>query len=82
MSKTLTGILEIAAGIALEFVPGAQAIGTSLIITGVTTTAAALLTGQQTARPDVTETAVKSPTPARVSAYGKSRLPFSIEYAE
>lgn len=43
MSKTLAGILEIGAGIGLQFVPGGQAIGKQLILAGVTTELGALL---------------------------------------
>lgn len=71
MSKTIIGILETVVGVALEFVPGAQAIGTSLILAGVTTLASALL--QHAPKPQLTETALKSSTPARVSGYGLGR---------
>lgn len=72
MSKTLTGILEIAVGTALEFIPGFQALGTSLILTGVATTVSGLF--QHTDKPQQTETAIKSPTPERASGYGRNRF--------
>lgn len=71
MSKTLSGIVQTVVGIGLEFVPGLQAVGTSLIISGLTTAVSALLTN--TPKPPATETAIKNPTPARVSGYGEGR---------
>ena len=70
MGKTVAGILETVVGIGLEFTPFA-AVGTSLILTGVGTIIAAATATHQP--PDTTETAVKLPIPARVSAYGFAR---------
>lgn len=69
MSKVLriiVGVVEIVAG---AVIPGAQ----GLIVAGVVTIASALLQPGQP-KPPATETAVKSPRPPRVSAYGRCRL--------
>ncbi len=73
MSKTLVGILEIGAAIGLQFVPGIGtvtgiSIGLSLAASGLTN-----LFTPGPPRPEGTETAIKSPTPVRMSGYGAPR---------
>jgi hypothetical protein len=73
MSKTLVGILEIGAAIAVQFVPGLGtvagiSIGLSLAASGLTT----LLTA--TPKPSLEEVPKKSPTPVRRSGYGEGRM--------
>lgn len=78
MSKTLGAIIQTAVGIGLEFTPLAP-IGTSLIISGVTTGLSLLLSN--TPKPPQTETAIKNPTPARQSGYGAPRAACYCELA-
>jgi hypothetical protein len=69
MSKTIGSILT-AAGSITAYVPGGQAIGAALIVAG---TAFTLLDRPKSEAPEQTETAIRSPTPVRVSGYGKAR---------
>lgn len=86
MGKTLTSILTIAAAVAVNVIPGvgqflSAAIGSTLATAAIS---AVTLAGLQSAigllgigggpKPDTTETAVKTPRPPRVAAYGRSRL--------
>lgn len=87
MGKTLGSIIAVAAAIAVNAIPGvgqalSAAIGTTLatsVISAVTLyglqSAASLLgIGASSAKPDTTETSIKTSRPPRVSAYGRSRL--------
>lgn len=86
MGRTLTTILTIAAAVAVNVIPGvgqflSAAIGSTLATAAIS---AVTLAGLQSAigllgigggaKPDTTETAVKTPRPPRVGAYGRSRL--------
>jgi hypothetical protein len=69
MSKTVVGALEVVAGITIALVvPGGLYYGATLAAAGVAT----LLI--KTPVPKAVEQSLKSPTPARVSAYGYVRL--------
>lgn len=73
MSKTLTGILEVGAAIAVQFIPGLGTVagislGLSLAATGLTN----IFGG--TPKPETSEGTVKTAIPPRVTAYGISRL--------
>lgn len=72
MGKAIVGIITTVIGIGLLFVPGMQAAGIGLIVSGVTSIGLALLTPSP--KPNTTESAIKEPRPPRVSAYGESRL--------
>jgi len=72
VGKFLGSALQVVAGVVLEFIPGLQAIGTSLIISGITTGIAAALT--TIPKPNAQQTALKSPRSPRVAAYGRSKL--------
>ncbi len=87
MGKTLGNILAVAAAVAVNVIPGvgqflSAAIGTTLAtatITGITlyglqSGISLLGLGPGAAKPDTTETAIKTSRPPRVSAYGRSRL--------
>lgn len=87
MGKTLGSIIAVAAAIAVNVIPGvgqalSAAIGATLatsVISAVTLygiqSAASLLgLGASSAKPETTETAIKTSRPPRVSAYGRSRL--------
>ena len=67
MGKTLTAILGVA-----EIAAGVLTGNVALIITGAVTTIGAL-TAPGAPKPEQVETALKSPTPARVTAYGTVR---------
>lgn len=86
MGKTLTSLLTVAAAIAVNVIPGvgqflSAAIGSTLATAAVS---AVTVAGIQSAigllgigggiKPDTTETAIKTPRPPRVGAYGRSRL--------
>lgn len=78
MSKTLVQVLVGAVEVGISFIPGiGTAAATALRIAGATTVlggAVSAFAGTSHTRPDTTETAIKSPIPPRVSAYGMSRL--------
>lgn len=87
MGKTLVSVIAVAAAIAVNVIPGvgqalSAAIGSTLatsVISAVTLyglqSAASLLgLGASSAKPETTETAIKTSRPPRVSAYGRSKL--------
>jgi len=87
MGKTLTSIIAIGAAIAVNVIPGvgqalSAAIGSTLatsVVSAITLygvqSAVSLVTGGGSgAKPETTETAIKTSRPPRVSAYGRSRL--------
>lgn len=65
----------VAAGTLLEVVPipGIQAIGANLILTGALTLVGAALAGKAP-KPDTTLSSKRQPIPPRIRAYGRSRL--------
>lgn len=73
MGKFLGSILTTIVGVALLFVPGMQAIGVSLIASGLAQFVTTLLT-PGAPKPDTVDTPIKTSRPPRVSAYGRSRL--------
>lgn len=73
MGKFLGSILTTIVGVALLFVPGLQAIGVSLIASGLAQFVTTLLT-PGAPKPDTVDTPIKTSRPPRVSAYGRSRL--------
>ena len=73
MGKFLGAIITTIAGVALMFVPGGQALGASLIASGLGQFIVTLLT-PGAPKPETTTTALKTSRPPRVSAYGRSRL--------
>ena len=97
MSKTLVSVLEVGAIVGLQFIPGlglavAGALGiggaaaaqagltiATLAVTGIEAGLNSLLSGSP--RPEATVTAIKSPRPPRVTAYGIARLPFAVDLA-
>ena len=87
MGKTLGSIIAVAAAIAVNVIPGvgqalSAAIGSTLatsVISAITlyglqSGASLLGLGASSAKPETTETAIKTSRPPRVSAYGRSRL--------
>lgn len=87
MGKTLGSIIAVAAAIAVNVIPGvgqalSAAIGstlaTSLVASvtlyGLQSAASLLGLGASSAKPDTTETTIKTSRPPRVSAYGRSKL--------
>lgn len=72
MGKAITGAIEIAAGVALEFVPGGQAFGTSLILSGVGTELSAIADALQSQR-GTAITVRQAAAPRRV-IYGCQRV--------
>jgi len=73
MGKFLGSILTTIAGVALLFVPGGQAIGVSLIASGLGQFVVTLLT-PGAPKPETVDSPLKTSRPPRVSAYGRSRL--------
>lgn len=73
MGKFLGSILTTIAGVALTFVPGGQALGASLIASGLGQFIVTLLT-PGAPKPQTTDAPLKTARPPRVSAYGRSRL--------
>lgn len=86
MGKTITSLLTIAAAIAVNVIPGvgqflSAAIGSTLATAAVSAITVAglqsafgLIAGGGGAKPETSETAIKTSRPPRVSAYGRSRL--------
>lgn len=73
MGKFLGAIITTIAGVALMFVPGGQALGASLIASGLGQFIVTLLT-PGAPKPETTTTAIKTSRPPRVSGYGRSRM--------
>lgn len=73
MGKFLGAIITTVIGVALLFVPGMQAIGASLIVSGIGQFVVTLLT-PGAPKPETTDAPIKTSRPPRVSAYGRSRL--------
>lgn len=73
MGKFLGAIITTVIGAVLFFVPGFQALGASLIASGLGQFVVSLLT-PGAPKPETTDTPIKTSRPPRVSAYGRSRL--------
>lgn len=78
MSKVI-GLVEIAVGVALLFVPGGQSFGIQLIIAGVVTEASALLTPSAGGRAkDASEQALQLGEQPRSAVFGEAAVPGSL----
>ncbi|WP_313326221.1 hypothetical protein [Sphingobium yanoikuyae] len=74
MGRLVSGILLTVAGVALQGIPGVgQVIGTALITAGLSQIASAIL-APGLPKTETAESAIKSPRPPRVGAYGAMRL--------
>jgi hypothetical protein len=95
VGKTLGRILTISAAIAVNLIPGvgqalsaaigstlATAVVSAVTLAGLQSLGGVLGLGPSSPKPDTTVTAIKTPRPPRVSAYGISRLYFAYSLYE